>query len=167
MDTLEDDDAPLFHEDGTIEAAVGRVLDVLRPMQRGEILLWATIEVYAGFDRESPHWSAFRHRLLRDFRKETGIVLWPVKIVGWKLLTIDEQINWRSRKRMRRAARQLHRDMIELRAIPDAQMTDRQRQERAVREQRAHSQMLAVRRAARVQDMFGQAHRSTRPKPTA
>lgn len=155
----------LKEKSDVIRSAVERVIDVLRPMKRDQVLPWAAVESLAGFDRLSPHWSTFRHRLLRDFRKETGIVLWPVRALGWKLLTVEEQLSWRSRQRRRRAARQLHRDEVELLSIPDDQLNKNQQVERAIRAQRARQQMLSVRRSNKVEDGFGQSRRATRPVP--
>jgi hypothetical protein len=136
--------------------AVTRGLTLLVQYRRGQTVLWAAIEAEAGFDRDHPHWSAFWHRLKRDFRETTGIVLWVVDPgVGPRLLTVDETLGFRSRARHLRARRQMHRDLVELAALPDADLTERQREEKAVRVGVAKLRLRDVDASARRAAMLG------------
>ena len=115
--------------------------------------------------RDSPNWSAVWHRVQRDFRRETGIVVWAVRGVGIKLLTVEEQLGWRSRKRMKKAARQHHKDMVELMAIPLEEMDERQRTERVIRFQQSRDRRLAIIHRSRVSEVLGTPTPSYMPRP--
>lgn len=116
-----------------IDCALSRGLAVFKGRPRGTLVPWHELESAIGFERYTLHWPALWFRLKRDFRRQTGVVLWAVNGKGAKLLTLDEQLAWRSRKRHKRAARQLQKDQVELASLPDAELSDRQRWEKSVR----------------------------------
>lgn len=157
-------DTELFTRKKVITEAVDRAMLMLEPLKRGQVAPWEGLESAAGFNRTSPHWASFRLRLLRDFRRKTGIVLWPMHGEGWKLLTIDEQIRWRNQKRMKRAARQLRRNTIELQAISNTEMSTRQLMERQWRAEASHREMKSVRKAAKSYETPSQGTKSSQPR---
>lgn len=146
------DDVPDFTEVELIRTAIGSAMSLLRQAKRGQLVLWAVIEHESMISRESQHWPQFWRRLQRDFRRETGIVMWAKRGTGVKLLTIDEQITWRSRKRHRKAARQLFKDIVELEAMPVEQLTERQQHERSMRVRIAKQQRKEVLLSCRIDD---------------
>ena len=150
----------MFASKDVISDAVARVVSLLSPHKRGDVVSWEQIETAAGFERESTHWSAFNRRMRKCFRQNTGIVLWPVNGIGLKLLTTDEQLNMRSISRQRRAIRQLTRDVIELKALPDSELSDHQRNAK----RRKIDQTKNARRAVIYSDRL--AHQLMRPIDT-
>jgi len=150
----------IFDAKDIISDAVARVVRLLSPRLRGDVVSWGEIETAAGFERESTHWTSFNRRMRRIFRQNTGIVLWPVVSVGLKLLTTDEQLNMRSISRQRRAIRQLTRDVVELKALPDAELSDHQRNAK----RRKIDQTKNARRAVIYSDRL--AHQLMRPIDT-
>ena len=126
--------------------------------KRGDLVPWPLIERAAGFGRDTQHWTAFMRRVRRDFLRQTGVCLWASPGDGLRLLTVAEQLGWRSAKRQRRAARQMARDAAELAALPAAELTARQAEERARRQEITRAGLRAVRRAARMGAML-----NTRP----
>lgn len=121
----------MFDENDVIGAAVGRCLVLLRDFKRGDVLPWKRIESAAGFERYSTHWTQFLKRVRRDFLASSGITLWPVSGVGLKLHTHQEQLHDRDLSRQRRALRQQSKNVAELRATPDHELTDHQREAKA------------------------------------
>lgn len=117
----------MFEPKDVISDAVASAVKIITPRKRGEIIAWEQIETAAGFGRESPHWGAFNKRMRRQVRQDTGIVLWPVNGIGLKLLSTEEQLHMRSIARQRRAIRQMTRDLVELKALPDKELSDHQR----------------------------------------
>lgn len=140
----------MFVEKDIIGDAVRRSVKLFAQYHRGEIVGWEEIEETAGFDRFSPHWHAFSKRARRDFREETGIVLWPVTGIGLELLTIKDQLHRRSISRQRRATRQMTRDLIELRAIPDRELSEHDRRLKYSKIDRARQARRSVLYAVRV-----------------
>ena len=126
--------------------AVARAGDLFGHYVRGAVVPWDAVETAAGFTRGHPHWSQFSKRFKRDFLKATGIAVWPVAGVGWKLLTITEQTDWLPRQRLRRARRQARRGRTEVAALPVIGLTARQAQRRAIQlDLMAHAERQALR----------------------
>jgi len=164
------------NDDGIYEAkdvitdGIYATLEILKQLKRGDILTWQEMEAATGFLQYGTHWTAYLKRLRRDFLNESGIVLWPVKGVGVRLLTIEEQIHMRSIARQRRAARQLSRDVKELRAIPDTELTDHQREARRRKIDRSKISKQSVLYSLRIGHQLARAPETTprlKPQPKA
>jgi len=119
----------VFQESDVIGDAVERAVRLLRGYERGDVVPWHAVERAAGFDRESGHWTQFIKRVRRDLLENPGVKLRAVNGVGLKLLTHEEQVLDLSRQR--RACRQLTRGITELISLPDAELSDHQRQAKA------------------------------------
>lgn len=146
----------IFERKDNITEAVERTLKLLSRFHRGQVCPWEAIEEAAGFERYSQHWPAFRVRLIRDFRKQTGIELDPVWGVGWKLPTIPEQMHEVVLKKERRAVRSANRAVRILKAIPDADMTLEERQSRSIRLGIAREAARRMRLGSRRVSLLGQ-----------
>lgn len=157
-------DRKLFAEVPEVRKAVGRALMLFSERKRGEVVPWADIEGAAGFERYTRHWSAFWSRLRRDFMGRTGICLWPEVNVGAKLLTIEEQLNARAVHRRRKAFRQLRRDQRELDALPNAELSDRQREVKARQLSAAREAKRQVLRQLRVGHALSKPSSSGQPR---
>lgn len=116
-----------FEAKDEIGAAVERAYKLVRSRERGDVIAWSTLEAAAGFDQYTQHWTQFMKRLRRESLSDNrGIKLAAVNGVGLKLMTVAEQVHDVSRQR--RARRQLNRAVKELNALPNAVLTDHQRQ---------------------------------------
>lgn len=147
----------MFDAKDIIGDAVKRAVKLFSARTRGDVVAWVEIETTAGFTRESPHWRQFDKRVRRDYRRASGVVLWPVNGTGLKLLTTDEQLNMRSIARQRRALRQMTRDIVELQSLPDKELTDHQRNTK----HRKIDQARTARRAVLYSDRLG--HQLAKP----
>lgn len=117
----------MFEAKDVIGEAVERAVSRIGRRKRGDTVTWEDVEDAAGFDRDSPHWTQFLKRVRRDILKGPGgIKLAAVPGVGLKLMTVSEQVNDLSRQR--RARRQLNRGIGELKAVPDRELSDHERQ---------------------------------------
>lgn len=139
----------MFKAKDEITDATNRVLDLFRHYTRGDVATWEVIEATAGFSRGGGHWTSFAYRLKRDLRRTRGITLNAVRGVGWKLETVKEQLEDAPVRRQRRAGRQLHRSVQELRALPMSELTDYQRAGRARRVDVVESSLRQVRYGSR------------------
>jgi hypothetical protein len=117
----------MFDTNDFITKAVQAVTSLILSRERGAVLAWPDVEGSAGFTRRSSHWSAFVRRLKRDLRDNSGLTLHALPGVGYKIETVDEQLNARAIRRHRRARRQLDADVKELAALPDTLLSDHQR----------------------------------------
>lgn len=154
-----------FEEKQAIKGAVAAALELLRKHKRGDVVPWAAIEGAAGFERYTRHWAAFLKRTRRDFMGETGICLWPVTDVGMELLTTQDQLITRSAKRRRKALRQMRRDVKELAAIPDADLTSRQKVLRANQVAAGREGARQVNRQLRLTQILAKPSSSGQPRP--
>jgi hypothetical protein len=142
----------MFEHSVAVSTGIDAVIDLLNDHRRGDIIGWMLIEDKCGFGRYTQHWSAFIVRLKKTYLKEKGISLWAIPEVGLKLLTVEEQISWRSKKRRARAMRQLIKDVRELGAIPAKEMSPRQAQERAFRIQQTRESRKRILQANRINE---------------
>jgi hypothetical protein len=117
----------MFDPKDEITNAVTVITQTVVSRNRGAVVAWPEIEKKAGFKRGEKHWSAFVRRLKRDLRDKHGLTLCAVKGVGYKVETVDEQLNDRSIRRHRRARRQVVADVKDLAALPDTLLSDHQR----------------------------------------
>lgn len=156
-----------FAEKEAIRQGVRKTLDVLAGFRRGQTAPWVAIESAAGISRYSTHWAAFFKRLRRDFLRNTGICLWPVPTVGMRLLTVQEQLTTRAAARRRKAFRQMRKDECELAAVPDKDMTARQRLLRSNQMAAAKEGKREVLRQLRVAHILSKPSGGERVRPTA
>lgn len=147
----------MFDAKDVIGEAVARAVKLFAAHKRGDIVPWSQVEAVAGFTRESPQWTQFNKRFRRDFRRASGVVVWPVNGVGLKLLTHAEQLVVPLQKRQARALRQVTRGMKELGSLPDAELTEHQR----AAKHRKLDQAKAARRAVLYSQRIG--HKLARP----
>jgi hypothetical protein len=157
----------MFEEKDIIGDAVRRAVKLFQQRKRGDVVAWAEINETAGFDKTSPHWSQFDKRFRRDFRRDTGIVLWPVNGVGLQLLTVKDQLHMRSIARARRATRQMTRDLIELRAIPDRELSDHDRQVKYRKIDQSRQARRGVLYSARLGHVLARPNKTGMPRPVA
>lgn len=149
-----------FNPCPAVDEAVRVGLNLVGGYARGDVVPWATLEAAVGFVRYTEHWGAFLHRMRRDFRNVTGIVLWPVRDVGLELLTINDQLHKRSIARHRRAVKQLTKELRELDALPDGELTQHQQEVKARKLMKARDERRAVLRGLR------EGHSLLRPSKT-
>lgn len=139
--------AAAFERKAAVTAGVEAAVRLLASLTRGDVLTWAEIERGTGFHRGHTHWGAFVRRL-KAASLAAGVCLWATPNVGFRLLTNDEALNWRQRQRQKRAARQLIRDVKELRAVPDKELSTHQRVAKSARIDLSRDALRRVRGAA-------------------
>jgi hypothetical protein len=115
-------------ENPEIPGKVAATLEALRKYKRGDNVPWSVFEGSIGCARTDPLFQQPFQRVRRDFRRETGIVMWPVGgNGGMRLLTIKEQLDLPVAKRRAKALRQHTKMRNEVSALPDEQLSARQR----------------------------------------
>lgn len=117
----------MFDAKDVITDAVNAVVLVMRRYGRGDVVPWPLIESTAGFARQTQHWTAFVRRLKRELRHGRGVTLTAIPGVGWRIDTQGQQLHDRSIRRQRRAVRQMTMDVVELKALPDEELSDHER----------------------------------------
>ena len=157
----------LIESKDVINDAVTRGLAFLAGFKRGDTVPYAALDAVAGFDRDSPHWGSFRRRVGRDLLNTRGILIRPVPNVGWRLLDKDAHVL--DLTRPKKAGRQMTRQIIELSALPDKELSDHQRNVKHRKLDLAKSGRRAVRYTTRVGHMLARPRVPDlpRPRPTA
>lgn len=117
------DPSPNLSRNPAIAPAVGRALKLLKGRQRGDVVLWEALEAVAGFGRADGPWTHFNRVLRRRFLKDTGILVWPVAGEGLQLVSCEDQLHRCQFARQRRARRQLTRAIVELKALPNSELS--------------------------------------------
>lgn len=156
----------MFTAKDIIGNAVDAAVAAFLTLPRGVVIPWGEIEAVAGFDRESPHWRQFDKRWRRRFLRTTGVHLGPVNGVGLKLLTTQEQLHDRSVMRHRKAYRQLHREAVELAALPDAELTTHQRDVKHRKIDRVQEVQRVVSASNNLAHLLARPSSSGMPRPT-
>jgi len=118
----------MFEQNALINKAVEDVLSATATYQRGDTISMESLEKWARMRRYRGDWNHFIVRLKRAFQDTRGITLWCKKqTAGYKLLSVDEQINYEPMKRRRKAMKQLRLSKRSLNALPVGEMDDTQR----------------------------------------
>ncbi len=116
-----------------ITEMLNKVWEATSSLRRGDILSHEAIAAAAGIEPYSKHWTTIINKLKARFLSELSITLWSVRLVGYKLLSAEEQVNEPAVKRQKRASRQLFRAVNEVEATPDDHLSSHERQVKLVR----------------------------------
>ena len=117
----------MFDENEHTTSSVAVMVDAVAKLERGDIIHYAAVAKLTGIVRESPNWTAFIRRLRRDLRLTRGVTLTFVTNVGYRIDPVKDQLHTRSIHRQRKALRQMDRDIKELDALPNRELTDHER----------------------------------------
>jgi hypothetical protein len=96
----------MFERDEKIAAMVDALYSVAADLNRGDILTHEMIRPILGCGPNEEHWQHCVDRVRARLERDREIATWPEKTVGYRFLTVDEQIADLPRWRMRKAARQ-------------------------------------------------------------
>lgn len=116
----------MFGNKPELDEKVGAVYGLFDAARRGDVVTHAAIRPIVD---KAPHeypWDHVVNRARSRLLRERNIATWPELGVGYKLLTVTEQLDIPSR-RLRRSARQARRSRHALRALPDSELTTNQR----------------------------------------
>jgi hypothetical protein len=96
----------MFEKDERIEAMTEALYGLTANLNRGDILTHEMIRPVLGCEPNEYPWQLCVDKVRARLEKEREIATWPEKTVGYRLLTVDEQIADLPRWRTRRAIRQ-------------------------------------------------------------
>lgn len=143
----------MFERSEDIAELVNRVYAALDRLDRGDTLPRPEIASLTGLEPNRGRWQtvldAARERLLKD----RGIGTRCDRLVGVRLLTIDQQQTWLPEWRLKRAGRQIRRAEVAVAALPDRGLSLHQQRmkafaleqlDKARRETRQHVRELAA-----------------------
>jgi hypothetical protein len=100
------------------------VLKEAEGLARGDLLAHETIEAAAGVGRYTEHWTSVVKKVRAGLLETRGIALLAVVGSGYRLCTPAEQVVECSRRRQRRALRQVRRGIQEVGATPNAELSE-------------------------------------------
>ena len=117
----------MFDANEHTTAGVNLMAAAVAKLKRGDILHYETVAKIAGIVRSSSNWTQFIQRLRRRLQLSRGVTLTAVPNVGYRLDPVTDQLHARSIRRQRKAVRQMDRDVKELDALPDRELSEHQR----------------------------------------
>jgi len=119
----------MFEVNPEVAEAVEAVYLLASTLGRGDVLAHSAISKELGLGPHEGYWGRVVSKVRRRLQEERGIATWPVPMVGYRLLTREEQLQlpeWR----MRRGLRQVRRGRGSLLALPEKGLTLHQRRSR-------------------------------------
>lgn len=97
-----------FRANEELRAHTGSVLRRMSAMSRGDMLPHSAVEAMTGLHRNDPRYRYVMRKVERKMLLHgRRIQIWCFRDEGYKLLTVDEQLNMVPRKRDERAMRQV------------------------------------------------------------
>lgn len=103
-------------KDPRIEKAVFLLMDEAFKMHRGQVMTFETIIALTGLEKEVAPWNSVIKKFKRLHEKTRGITLWSEVGVGYRLTSVEEQINECPQRRRRFAHRHLVKGLNHLKA---------------------------------------------------
>ena len=144
----------MFESVGEIREGVEKVHELFAGRSRGEVVPHDEIEAILGITRHTGRWKTILDRVRARLQREDGIATWPEVGVGYKLLTVREQIEELPGWRLARAARQSRRGLRSVAAIPNTDLTQHQRRVRQAHVDAMRRATAAVARHRREMDVL-------------
>lgn len=139
-----------FAASDKIAAALDAVMAATAEIRRGEVIEYETIEELSGIERYGRGWNTLVKKLKKRFEAERRITLWHVTNVGYKLVTVSEQLHDCPLARSRRAARQLSLGLGHMESLPVEELNDH---EQAIRANKMAAQRRAMKEVRRSRAM--------------
>jgi len=122
----------MFKENPQIAYGIGKIMDQLKGMSRGDVISHAMIASLSGVDFKSSQYGTLRQKIRRQALRRLKYTIVAVPGVGYRIATIDDQVN-DAMGRGGRASRQLFRGTKEVDSTPDDQCSDHQRRVKGLR----------------------------------
>ena len=120
----------MFEASEGITRAVDAVYALTLSLKRGEILRHGSIRGVLGMAPHVGCWDHVVRRVVDRVLDARGIQMWPEHTVGYKMMTVQEQLDV-PRRRMKRAVRQMVKGRISQEKFLDADLTDYQQMVRS------------------------------------
>lgn len=111
-----------------ITAAVDKCFDFASEMQRGDLFTYHDLERLSGLKRDKTHWGAFTRRLRNRIREGMKVETWFDPNKGLLLLRVEDQLKFVPRHRRKKARTQHNKTRAAVVVLPDADLSDTQRQ---------------------------------------
>jgi hypothetical protein len=99
----------MFEPTERILTMVDELYTLTVPLNRGDILPHEAISRVCGVDPHARHYQWCLRKLARRLQAERGIAIWNEPKIGYRLLTVADQLNIPSRKRILKAKRQINK----------------------------------------------------------
>lgn len=129
--------------------AVDRLCKAFGSVPRGTTIAWESIEAVMGRRRDERGGRDIVRRWRKWMQRHKQVVMHAEPNVGLELLphgkTVSARMSWRNR----RARRQIHWAISEIRTVDPKSLTDHERNVYALRESRLREQRRAIKRAER------------------
>lgn len=126
----------MFEAKEEITRMVGRLIKVAEPLKRGDVIGHEAIVEILGCQPHTEHWQLCIGKLKRHMERVRGISIWSEPTVGYKLCTIQEQIEIGHTRKVW-ARRHLKKGIRSVEAVPTKGLTLHQQKLRAM-----HSESL-------------------------
>ncbi len=140
---------------------LGACMKIALARSRGDTIAHEEIEKAAGIKRDAPQWGHLIQKLKRKLRKESGITVWSVPGIGYKLCTRDEQLNEVSENLLKQSVRRSSRAIAEVDALPIRELDMTQRRVKHYRMNAMRKQRQLMR--ASIRDQAKEAKSPTQP----
>ena len=144
----------MFEQDENIQRLIEAVYDLTVNLDRGDILTHEAIMAIVGLQPHEGSWGYIVKRARRRLEDVRGISTWEERTVGYRLLTVREQLQdlprWRGRRMRRQNAMRLRAVM----AIPEARLTLNQRKAKAVQIHIIKDSQRTLRREAKESEVL-------------
>ena len=101
-------------------------------LERGEVLTHEEIARTIKVRHGTPEYYDICQSLKTKVQSEMGVTLWAVYREGYQLLTHDDQIHQVPVRHTQRASRSMNRAFRSVKATPDAELNDHQRQGKSI-----------------------------------
>lgn len=132
----------MFERDEAIQRKIDEVYQLTVNLDRGDVLTHTAISEVLGLQPHEGSWGHIVNRVRRRLRDLREIECWPDETVGYRLLTISEQLRdlpiWRARKMQRQNRMRLRA----VEAISDSNLSFHERKAKV-------SQVTIIRESAR------------------
>lgn len=120
-----------FERNENLTELVNELYEAIAPLRRGDTIGHDRIAAILGVAPHEGHWQDCLGKVKRRLEDDRGITLWSEHEVGYRLLTVQEQLTIASRKRLRRAKRQIRLGLGHVTAVSDVGLTPHQRRLKA------------------------------------
>jgi hypothetical protein len=158
----------MFDGNPYLDAMVESVMAFAAGLSRGDVLHMERIEHLTGLARYTTGWVSLIKKLKRRMEDARGISFLSVRDVGYKLCTLDENIDEVNRRGRRKAFRALRRAKQSLQCVPAGELSTHQSRRRALYLDKLDEMHRGMRRAAALQraEMRSGEQNPIRPRET-
>lgn len=118
----------MFKESKSLKGFIDAIAAAASGLNRGDILLYSVMTKNSGLSQGDDKWGSLVTKVKKRILKDRGIVLVAEHNVGYRFLTVEEQLRDNAKNRGMRGQRQFWRGSKETKAVPDSELTVKQRE---------------------------------------